>query len=814
MPSPSSASAREHARLEVMEGIMITSFVDATLTESAPRRSVVRTVLFWIGLAAVATAACALSVVDWPSARVPGVRWWVIWLIAAYRGLTVTLWLYVTFWVTERFPIGRDDFRRRLGVHTLAALVLAAQSTLQLYWYTRLTPLADPRLREVGWGYFFGELLAYAILASLAHALAYAKQYWQIRGTSQRLRAELAAAGRRRAAAELRALKAEINPHFLGNALDAVSGLVRTDPAAGERVLAELGDLLRVALMRSQTQEVPLREELEVLEPFLDIERARLGWRFEVALDVGEEALGAFVPHMILQPMVENAVRRGLGHFRSGRIRISARRIGRHRELLELTVADEGAGPQTLSMPPMAPATAAAWVANARARLGELYGHRASLELSNGAMTSAAAARLTIPWQEADTDALTQEETNPVAAVVDTIEEGDLRATWWRRLRVAPIVSLLVFWAVLTSPHLKRPLPDGTFVPVPLQHAIPAAFVAAAIMVGIGCMAFRLVRRYPVVSGSGAAGRTLLAHTKAALTLGALGSALRLANSWAVGYLYDSLAQIRPVKAVASAIGTMALYVLWYMFLAVVAHGTEYARRYRQARAAARRLRAELAEVGRRRATAELCALKAELNPHFLGNALHTVSALVHTDPDAAERVLTHLRALLRAAVARSRTQEVPLREELETLEPFLAVAQARLGQQLEVKWDVDEALLDARVPHMILQPLVENAVKHGLAPRRAIGHIEVAARRGADRLELWVRDDGVGLVGNGHPSANARRGLGLANTRARLAELYGSSATLELMSGDKGGTVARLSVPWRDGAAPLMQQSFAAPEP
>jgi two-component system LytT family sensor kinase len=184
----------------------------------------------------------------------------------------------------------------------------------------------------------------------------------------------------------------------------------------------------------------------------------------------------------------------------------------------------------------------------------------------------------------------------------------------------------------------------------------------------------------------------------------------------------------------------------------------------------------------------------------------------VRTDPDAAERVLAQLGELLRAAVTHSRTHEVTLREELETLEPFLAVAQARLGQRLEVWWDVDEALLDARVPHMILQPLVENAVKHGLAPRRATGHIEVAARRGAGRLELSVPDDGVGLESYGYSLAHGQRGLGLANTRARLTELYGGAATLELMSSDRGGTVARLSVPWQEVAAPLMHRSFAPP--
>ena len=796
---------------------------DLDPTGTTPRRAAVRAALLWAALAAVATSAAALGVVDLQSARAPGVRWWLVWLVAAHRGLLITLGVYVTFRVTERFPIGFAHLRRRLGVHAITALTLAVFSTVELYWYAGVAPLADPKLPRAGWGYFFRELLGYVILASLAHGLVYARRYWQIRTAANRLRSELADAGRRRAAAELRALKAEINPHFLGNALHAVSGLLRTDPAAAERVLAELGALLRVALTRGHTQEVTLREELDTLEPFLDVERARLGWRFGVELDVGQDALGALVPDMILQPMVENAVRRGLARHTAGCIRIAARRIGARSELLEVRVADEGSGVRTLPAAPLAPPTAAAWVANARARLAELYGPAASLELSGHPddTTASAAARLTMPWHEAEAVAEIGETSAESMADDGAVRADGAGATRRRRWPIVPTLSFLVLGVLLTFPHLKRPLPGGTFAPVPLRHAIPAGFVAAAIMVTIGCAAFRVARRHPpVVSGAvgGDSGRLFIAHAKAAIAVGVLGGVVRTANAWVLGYLYPTVAHIRVVKAVSATIGIIALYVFLYIFLAVVAYGVEYARRYRQARAAARRLSAELAEVGRRRAAAELCALKAELNPHFLGNALHTVSALVRTDPDTAERVLAQLGELLRAAVTHSRTHEVTLREELETLEPYLAVAQARLGRRLDVRWDVEEVLLDARVPHMILQPLVENAVKHGLAPQRVAGHIEVAARRGAGRLELSVRDDGIGLESNGHPRVGGRRGVGLANTRARLAELYGGNATLELMSSDAGGAVARLSLPRRDTVAPpvgmLMHVSSARSSP
>jgi two-component sensor histidine kinase len=501
---------------------------------------------------------------------------------------------------------------------------------------------------------------------------------------------------------------------------------------------------------------------------------------------------------MILQPMVENAVRRGLACYSAGRIHISAKRIGTNGERLELRVADVGIGPSAPPRVPLAPPTASAWVANARARLIELHGSKASLELS------ATMTRLTVPWHEAE------DEPVATAAPERPADDGSrLPASIigrWRPL-VLPAVILLVLSVPSTFAHLEKRLPDGTTYPVPLEQAIPAGIIAAGIMVAIGLVAFRVTRRYPPVplaDEQTSRGRLFAAHAKAAITLGFVGAVLRAGTSWFFGHLFQSVDQIRVVKAVNLTIGTTALYALLYVMLAVVAYGVEYARRYRQARETARRLREELEDSGRRRTSAELRALKAELNPHFLGNALHTVSGLLRTDPEAAGRVLAQLGELLQAAVTRSRTHEVTLREELETLEPYLAVEQARLGQRLDVRWDVDETVLNAHVPHMILQPLVENAVKHGLAPRQSAGHIEVAARRGTDCLELSIRDDGVGLEnGGGFARPTGHHGVGLANTRARLAELYGAGARLELTPAEAGGAVARLSLPWRDAAMP-----------
>ena len=209
-------------------------------------------------------------------------------------------------------------------------------------------------------------------------------------------------------------------------------------------------------------------------------------------------------------------------------------------------------------------------------------------------------------------------------------------------------------------------------------------------------------------------------------------------------------------------------------------------------------LSGELATVSRRRTEAELRALKAELNPHFLGNALGAVSSLIRSDPATAERVLAELSELLRSSAATIDVQEVTLSEEIRGLTPFLTVERARFGDRLAISWDVDADAMDAHVPHMILQPLVENAIKHGLSARTGPGRVTVSGRRRGDQLELAVRDNGVGIEGNGHRASHHGSGIGLANTRARLAELYGSAASLGLANAEGGGAEARIALPWR----------------
>lgn len=229
---------------------------------------------------------------------------------------------------------------------------------------------------------------------------------------------------------------------------------------------------------------------------------------------------------------------------------------------------------------------------------------------------------------------------------------------------------------------------------------------------------------------------------------------------------------------------TFLLNLPVYWLIVVAAHVERLARSARERDRRELRLEAQLAD-------ARLQALRTQLQPHFLFNALNTVSVLMHEDVDAADRILLQLSALLRRSLDSTEVHEVTLGEEIGFLERYLEIEQARIGERFSYRIGVADEVLHARVPNLILHPLVENALRHGLATRAAPGHVEITAEREGDMLHLRVLDDGRGL-----PAASTER-VGLANTRARLRLLYADRQRFEVRNSDRGGVVAEIELPW-----------------
>jgi sensor histidine kinase YesM len=210
----------------------------------------------------------------------------------------------------------------------------------------------------------------------------------------------------------------------------------------------------------------------------------------------------------------------------------------------------------------------------------------------------------------------------------------------------------------------------------------------------------------------------------------------------------------------------------------------------------AERLEARAESLEAQLTEARLEALRMQLNPHFLFNTLHAVSTLVDRDPGGVRRMIARLSELLRHVLDEDAPQEVPLSQELDFLEDYLEIQSIRFQGDLDTTIDVPPALHDAQVPNLILQPVVENAIRHGASQVRGIGRIEIRGRRDGGTLVLTVVDNGPGLPDE------PQDGLGLRNVRARLQELYGEKQSLELTSGDDEGTRATLRLPYHTAAA------------
>src|SRR5256885_1205685 len=272
----------------------------------------------------------------------------------------------------------------------------------------------------------------------------------------------------------------------------------------------------------------------------------------------------------------------------------------------------------------------------------------------------------------------------------------------------------------------------------------------------------------------------IAAHLPAALVIGVMCAGFEGAVKWALG-LYQT-----PQTLLSGVANAVAMYWTFNLLVYAMVAGLYHAWR-------AERLEMKLVQ-------ARLDALVGQLQPHFLFNTLHTISAFVLEDPKQANRMITRLPELLRQSFNRERGPLVTLEQELELLDHYVAIQEARFGDRLRVTFRVDPRAASAVVPTFMLQPLVENAIRHGVDPSGRVAEIEIAATREGDRLHLAVRDNGPGL--NSERKGRNGGGLGIANTRARLLELYGASHRFELTNAPPpGGAVATIEIPYSDHA-------------
>lgn len=345
------------------------------------------------------------------------------------------------------------------------------------------------------------------------------------------------------------------------------------------------------------------------------------------------------------------------------------------------------------------------------------------------------------------------------------------------RLGLATIMGAWLCWGMLnaTRLHLDIGLPWSRA----LWYGLPDAVIWAALMPLVAWICTRL----PI-------GRDNLARRLPVHALIAIGVA--------VGHnaLDASMHAIRRTLAgepagfagtFSSVLGhTLHVNLVIYFLVVGFVHLLRYHQRLGERERQAAELRAQLSE-------ARLKALRMQLQPHFLFNTLNTVSGLMRSDVDAARRVLRQLGELLRTSLDSGESEQIPLERELAFVEAYLEIERARFRDRLDWRVEAEPELLSAPVPPLILQPLVENAVRHGLSHNPHGGRIEVVARRRNGAIELTVDDDGPGP---GEIEATGGSGVGLSNTRRRLAELYRDRGAFRLEPNERGGRTATISLP------------------
>lgn len=296
----------------------------------------------------------------------------------------------------------------------------------------------------------------------------------------------------------------------------------------------------------------------------------------------------------------------------------------------------------------------------------------------------------------------------------------------------------------------------------------------------------RFARRYPPEAG--VSWRIGCTHLGAALVCSLAFVVLRALVGQVHGWLIDEpvtfLEIFRPLL-----VKTFPFNLLIYGVIVSVSHAIDYYRKYHERTVQALELEKHLTE-------ARLQSLLRQLKPHFLFNSLNGIASLMYSDVAAADKMLVRLSELLRISMSHSGAPVTALRDEIAFLEKYLEIERIRFRDRLQFRMEIDPAVLDARVPSLVLQPIVENAIRHGIEPHARPGRIELRASRAGDELVFTVCDNGNGVPDGGFQ----REGIGVGNTRARLAELYGSRHRFAFSNQPAGGLCVTIAIPFDAG--------------
>lgn len=354
-------------------------------------------------------------------------------------------------------------------------------------------------------------------------------------------------------------------------------------------------------------------------------------------------------------------------------------------------------------------------------------------------------------------------------------------------------ILLFVFWTFFGLFFASQFLIHQAYAELPITwtRTLPVWLIFAYCWAVLTPLIFYLARRFPIERRRLL---NLLVHALASLIL----SFFQLVVYLAAAALTESISFLKPPPKVFQnfAVETIHFNILTYWAIIGISQMIHYYRKYREREMRAAQLELSESKLKTQLAEAELDALKMQLHPHFLFNTLNNIVVRVRkNDNVVAVDMLTGLSELLRHSLENIGAQKVSLKHEIEFLKNYLEIEQIRFKDRLRVEFKVEPGTLRAAVPNLILQPLIENAIRHGIGKRMDAGLVSIEARRVGAELKIRVRDDGIGLPKDW--SMDEQKGIGIGNTRARLRQLYGDGQTFDIRNEESGGVEVILTLPF-----------------
>lgn len=675
---------------------------------------------------------------------------------------------------TKKFPVDRGAWKRNIPIHFVAALIVSFLHAWIQVKVNHWMPFVDQSQKSPTYnGYFVGmvmwRMVIFASLVSVAFAVEYYRKFRE--GTLQATAVEA-----RILRAEMEALKMQLDPDFLFETLHSIKDLMYRDTAGADKMIARLGDFLRLTLDTSGSSQVALRKELEFLKCYLEIQKLRLNNTLSLEFDISPETLDAGVPNLLLYWLVECSIeRRHSPEQLKAPLRIQTFR------------SENGLRMEVTDFLPAEASAAKPLPDNLRERMQQMYG--TAFRISTESHPEFKKTIVEIPWIDSAPTRLPELEelqANPE-------EERGVELEWARRSdllesqqkpagRLRPFLWSTFAFTILGLFFTTREILTMVLNKEPIKWMDQVHWFAVWYLWAVaGVYIASFTRRFPL--GKPLVLRNTGLHLLNSFVVWALMSFISISYGWTLdpkaGAYWPHL--YKEFKIVGFAVDS----VLYWMVVAVCSAAAYY-REFRRGEFKYARLRAQLAR-------AQLQALKMQLHPHFLFNTLNSISELIQEELATAEAMMAHLERFLRLTLKNSETQEVPFETELEFLKCYLEIEHVRFQDRLSVCMDIEPQAMNVRVPNLLLQPIVENAIRHGIAPRSSTGRIDIRAFRKNGRLQVSIQDDGPGLV---QDSLNLRKGLGLSNTRERLQQLYGRGYLFELKNAPGGGLIVTVEIP------------------